>query len=260
MSEPREYSTEAIVIRKTKLGEADTILTFFTPRLGKIQGFARSLRKPKSRMAGHLELLTYSNVSFIRGHNIDTITGAQTIDAFLPVKDDLWLMSYGQYIAELVNQFTMEHQEHDNIFKLMLETLKNLPAAENKELLLRYFELHLLEAAGFRPQLRECVACHKPLEPVTNYFSPSGGGMLCPECAASRTQAYSLTVNAQKVLRALQGNNYAAVSRVKVSDELGREIEFCLSGYLKHLLEKEVKAAAWLDTLREQCALLKRNG
>ena len=108
VSEPREYSTEAIVIRKTKLGEADSILTFFTPRLGKIQGFARSLRKPKSRLAGHLELLTYSNVSFVRGHNIDTITGAQTINSFLPLKDDLWLMSYGLYVAELVNQFTAE--------------------------------------------------------------------------------------------------------------------------------------------------------
>jgi len=89
MPEPREYQTEAIVIRKTKLGEADSILTLFTPRLGKIQGFARSLRKPKSKMAGHLELLTRSTVSFVRGRNIDTIVGAQTTDAFLPLKNDL---------------------------------------------------------------------------------------------------------------------------------------------------------------------------
>jgi recombinational DNA repair protein (RecF pathway) len=37
MPEPREYQTEAIVIKKTRLGEADSILTFFTPRPGKIQ-------------------------------------------------------------------------------------------------------------------------------------------------------------------------------------------------------------------------------
>jgi DNA repair protein RecO (recombination protein O) len=258
MPEPREYSTESIVIRKTKLGEADSILTFFTPHLGKIQGFARSLRKPKSRLAGHLELLTYSTVSFVRGHNIDTVTGAQTINSFIPVKDDLWLMSYGLYIAELVNQFTAEHQEHQDIFKLMLGTLEKLPKAENKELLIRYFELHLLQNAGYRPQLRECVACHKPLEPVANYFNPLGGGMLCPVCAVIRPQAHSLSVNAQKVLRALQGNDFDSVSRLKIDDELSREIEFCISGYLKHLLERDVKSAAWLDTLREQRMLLKR--
>jgi DNA repair protein RecO (recombination protein O) len=258
MSDPREYETEAIVIRKTKLGEADSILTFFTPRLGKIQGFARSLRKPKSKMAGHLELLTYSNVSFTRGHNIDTIVGAQTINAFLPIKDDLWLMSCGLYISELVNQFTAEHQEHYEIFQLVIETLGRLPGAENKDLLLRYFELHLLENAGYRPQLRECVACHKQLEPVTNYFNHLGGGMLCPQCAATRPAVYALSVNAQKVLRLLQGYDYTAVGRLKMSDELSRELELCIGGYLKHLLEKDIKSAAWLDTLRDQRMILRR--
>ena len=252
MSDPREYQTEAIVIRKTKLGEADSILTFFTPHLGKIQGFARSLRKPKSRLAGHLELLTYSTVSFVRGHNLDTIVGAQTINAFLPLKNDLWLMSCGLYITELVNQFTPEHQENRAIFQLMLDTLELLPKAESKELLLRYFELHLLESAGYRPQLRECVTCHKQLEPVVNYFNPFAGGILCPECGGNRPFAYSLSVNAQKVLRVLQGYDYSAVNPLKIDEELSREIEFVINGYLKHLLEKEVKSAAWLDTLRDQ--------
>jgi DNA repair protein RecO (recombination protein O) len=252
MSDPREYQTEAVVIKKTKLGEADSILTFFTPHLGKIQGFARSLRKPKSRLAGHLELLTHSTVSFARGRNLDTITGAQTINAFLPLKSDLWLTSCALYVAELINQFTAERQENYGLFQLMLKTLESLCHEDNKELVLRYFELHLLESAGYRPQLRECVACHRTLEPATNYFSPSAGGMLCPDCSLNQPFAYSLSINAQKVLRLLQGNDYASASRVKIDSELAREMESIISGYLKHLLEREVKSAAWLDTLREQ--------
>jgi DNA repair protein RecO (recombination protein O) len=252
MPDPREYQTEAIVIKKTKLGEADTILTFFTPRLGKIQGFAKSLRKPRSKLAGHLELLTHSTVSFARGRNLDTITGAQTINAFLPIKNDLWLTSCGLYIAELVHQFTAEHQENLSLFQLMLDTLERLCQDDNKELVLRYFELHLLESAGYRPQLRECVTCHKPLEPCTNYFSHSDGGMLCPDCSLDQPFAYALSVNAQKIMRLLQGNDYASASRVKIDGELARELESVLGGYLKHLLEREVKSAAWLDTLREE--------
>ena len=252
MPEPRDYKTEAIVIKKTKLGEADTILTFFTPRLGKIQGFAKSLRKTKSKMAGHLELLTHSRVSFARGRNTDTITGAQTIDGFLPLKNDLWLTSCGLYVAELVNQFTAEHQENYELFQLLLDTLNRLCGESNKELILRYFELHLIESVGYRPQLRECVACHKALEPATNYFSPSAGGMLCPDCSLSQPFSHPLSVNAQKVLRLLQNSDYAGASRVKIDPELAGEIENVISNYLKHLLEKDVKSAAWLDTLREQ--------
>ena len=41
MSKPRTYQTEAIIIKKTKLGEADRILTLYTPQLGKIQAVAK---------------------------------------------------------------------------------------------------------------------------------------------------------------------------------------------------------------------------
>jgi DNA repair protein RecO (recombination protein O) len=253
MPDPREYQTEAIVIKKTKLGEADSILTFFTPRLGKIQGFAKSLRKPKSKMAGHLELLTHSAVSFSRGRgNIDTITGAQTINAFLPMRNDLWLTSCGLYVAELVHQFTAEHQENIPIFRLMLETLERLCQTENKELVLRWFEMNLLECAGYRPQLKECVICHTALGPTTNYFSPAAGGLLCPACNPSQPFSYPLSVNSQRVMRVLQGDDYSAAARVNIDAVLSHEIENVISGYLRYLLEREVKSAAWLDTLREQ--------
>jgi len=259
MPDPREYQTEAIVIKKTKLGEADTILTFFTPRLGKIQGFAKSLRKPKSKMAGHLELLTHSTVSFSRGRgNIDTITGAQTINAFLPLRNDLWLTSCGLYIAELVHQFTSERQENQPLFLLTLETLERLCHEENKDLVLRWFELHLLESAGYQPQLKQCVICHKDLEATNNYFSPAAGGLLCPACNLNQPFSYTLTVNAQKVLRLLQGHDDPSAVRLKIDEALAHELENVLSGYFRYILEREVKSAAWLDKLREQRLQLNR--
>ncbi len=251
MPTPRNYQTEAIVIKKTKLGEADSILTLYTPHLGKIQGFARSLRKPKSKMAGHLEMLTHSQVSFARGKNLDTITGSQTINSFLPLKSNLQLTSYALYAVELVNQFTAEHIENQPLFQLLLETLEQLCQTSNNELVLRYFELHLLHEVGYRPQLQHCITCHRPLEPVANYFSASGGGMLCPDCRYSQPLSQPLSVNALKVLRLLQGSDYSAVNRLKINPELSHELEAAMRGYLKYLLEREVKSVAWLDTLRE---------
>jgi len=76
--------------------------------------------------------------------------------------------------------------------------------------------------------------------------------MLCPECSHIQSFSYPLSVNAQKVLRLLQSSDYSAVNRLKIDDGLSRELERVMSGYLKYLLEREVKSAAWLDTLREQ--------
>lgn len=252
MTRPREYQTEAIVIKKTKLGEADRILTLYTPGLGKIQAVAKSVRKAKSKMAGHLELLTYSQITLARGRNLDIVIGAQTIDALLPLKADLWLTSCGLYATELVNQFTPEHTEDDEIFRLLLSTVQGLCRTDNPGLLLRYFEVRLLDAVGFRPQLRECVSCHEPLQPVVNSFSASGGGTVCPLCAMKQPFAFEITVNALKVLRFMQDHDLAGVLRLRIDPPLARELEALTRRYLKYLLERDVKSVAWLDELREQ--------
>ncbi len=251
MSKPRSYQTEAVIIKKTKLGEADRILTLYTPHLGKIQAVAKGVRRPRSKLAGHLELLTHSLVSLARGRNLDTITGSQTINSFLPLKSDLQLTSYALYVTELVNQFTADHIENYPLFQLLLETMGRLCQTSNKELVLRYFELHLLNEVGYRPQLRQCVSCRVPLEPTTNSFCPSAGGMLCPGCSPSQPLTYPLSVNALKVLRLMQGSDFRMANKLKLNTELSQRLEAVMRDYIRYLLEREVKSTAWLDRLKE---------
>ena len=252
MSKPRNYQTEAIVIKKIKLGEAGRILTLYTPYLGKIQAVAKGVRRPRSKLAGHLELLTHSLVSLARGRNLDTITGSQTINSFLPLKSDLKLTSYGLYATELVDQFTADHIENHPLFQLLLETMHRLCRGGDNELVLRYFELHLLNEVGYRPQLQQCVSCRQVLEPTTNSFCPSAGGMLCPSCSQSQPLVHPVSVNALKVLRLLQSSDYSTVVKLKIDPELSHQLEMVMRDYLRYLLEREVKSAAWLDTLRER--------
>jgi DNA repair protein RecO (recombination protein O) len=254
MTRPRNYQTEAIIIKKTKLGEADRILTLYTPDLGKIQAVAKGVRRPRSKMAGHLELLTHSLVSLARGRNLDTVTGSQTIDGFLPLKSDLELTSYALYIVELTEQFTADHDENRPLFELLLKTLHCLCQETDRELTLRYFELRLLDLTGYRPQLGQCVSCHQPLKPETNFFSPRAGGMLCPGCQRSQPPAHSISVDALKVLRWLQDSEEGAADRLRINQRLSRELETVMRAYLRYLLEREVRSTAWLDTLRGQAA------
>ena len=130
--------------------------------------------------------------------------------------------------------------------------MHHLPQADDKELILRYFELHLINVVGYRPQLKQCVLCHLSLQPVTNSFSPGAGGMLCPRCSRNQPLTYSVTVDGQKVLRWLQDSGCETVTRQKINPELSRQIERIMRGYLKYLMEREVKSAAWLDTLKRE--------
>ncbi len=251
MSKPRTYQTEAIIIKKIKLGEADRILTLCTPHLGKIRAVAKGIRRPRAKLAGHLELLTHSMVSLARGRNLDTIIGSQTINSFLPLKSDLELSAYALYLTELTEQFTPEEQENYPVFQLLLEAMQNLCQAEDRELLLRHFEMHLLQELGYRPQLHQCVACRAELAPVTNYFSPGAGGVICPQCRQNQQFASPLAADTLKVLQFLQDNDYNTAHHLKVNPPLSRHVEWVMREYIKYLLEREIKSAEWLDTLRQ---------
>ncbi len=58
--------TKAIVLRRTNFAEYDRIIQFLTPN-GQISALAKGVRKPKSKLAGGLELFSISNLVLIKG-------------------------------------------------------------------------------------------------------------------------------------------------------------------------------------------------
>jgi DNA repair protein RecO (recombination protein O) len=254
MTAPHTYQTEAIVIKRIKLGEADRILTVYTPELGKLKAVAKGTRRPKSKLGGHVELLTHSRLMLARGRNLDIITQAQTIDNFLSIKDDLDRISRGLYIAELVDSFTGEHIEDRQLFNLLLETLNQISQSQDYEAVLRYFELHLLDHLGYRPQLQRCTECNSGLKPESNLFSSKMGGVLCRQCGFSESNARPLSLNALKVLRLWQKSDFTAARRVRINPQLALELEQVMRDYIKYLLEKQLKSTSWLDRLKHEAS------
>ena len=76
MRQQHSYSIEAIVLKRTDMGEADRILTLFTPNKGKFHAIAKGIRRPISKKAGHLELLGRSQLQMALGRNLDIVTQA----------------------------------------------------------------------------------------------------------------------------------------------------------------------------------------
>ncbi len=253
MTRTRFYNTEAIVLRKSELGEADSILTLYTPKWGKLRAIARGIRRPKSKLGGHVELLTYSQMSLSKSINLDVITQSQTIESFLPLRNDLWRTSQALYVAEIIGQSTAEEEANYPIFKLLVDTLNWLCHVRNGETALRYFEMHLAQYLGYQPQLYECVCCRTSFEPNdTFYFTPTGGGVLCQYCHNQESIVYSLSTNALKLMRFLQRSDHVSTDKLLVKPELSSELKRLMQGYIRCLLERKVKSVEWLDRLRRE--------
>jgi DNA repair protein RecO (recombination protein O) len=252
MTTPRIYKTEAIILRQRKLGEAGKIVTLYTPNYGKLDAVAKGVRRPKSRLGGHLEVLTHAAVMLAQGRNLDIVSQAQTLESFAPLRADLHRLSRALYAAELVDRFSPEGAESYHVFQLLLTTLRRLSKARNVDVVLRHLEMQLLTLSGFQPQLARCVNCERALAATPNYFGAVAGGVVCPSCGPDTAGSRSLSVNALKVMRLLQKAGFAEVSRVRMSPALAQEVEMHLRAYLIHVLERDVRSAAFIDRLRRE--------
>lgn len=252
MARPRTYKTEAIVLKRTNLGEADSIITLYTPDLGKIRAVAKGVRRPKSKLGGHLDLLTRSSLLLARGQNLDIITQCQTIESFLPIRGDLELIGSALYMAELLDQFTAELIESYPVYALLNNDLLWLCEARNPELVLRHFEIQLLSHLGYQPELYHCLSCNSRLLPARNTFSAHNGGVLCAECSREEPTSRSISVEAIKVMRFLLDNSQASASRLRMTAEISQEVAQVLKWYIRYLLERDIKSLEFLDHLREK--------
>lgn len=246
----RVYRAEAVVLRRADLGEADRLLTLFTPHNGKLRAVAKGVRRQGSRKAGHLELLAHVNLVLAKGRDLDIITQAETIQSFPHIRTDLLRFGLAAYVAELVDRFGIQESGSLGLFRLTVETLGRLDADPLPEAALRYFQVQLLDQVGFRPELFHCVNCGNEIRPEDQFFSLAEGGVLCPTCGPQRDQARPLGLAALKVVRHTQRSSYAEAARPSLSPGVAQEVESLLESYLSYLLERELKAPGFVRQIR----------
>ena len=242
---PKIYKTEAIVLRHIPFGEADYVLTLYTPISGKLRAVVKGARRVKSKMGGHLEPLMRTSLLMARGQNLDSVNQAEALEGFRTIREDLQRLSQALYMAELVDSITPDEQSNYPIYRLLLDCLRSL-ATDAPPSLLPFFQLHLLEHSGFRPELHRCVECDSALAPGFHRFAPDRGGTLCDSCRPPRSTVLPLSLDSIKVLRFLQREEYVSTERLHLEPGTLLELERLLSALLRHVLDREVKASRFL--------------
>jgi len=238
------------VLKTIDFGETDRILTLLTRHFGKVSVVAKGIRKPTSRLAGHAEPLTHAMYQLARGRNLDVLTGAESRALYRALREDLHGIAAGWYIAELADRFALERSPSAPLFDLVESALRHLAAGYAPALVCRWFDLHLLDRTGFRPELGQCVQCRTSPEEVTNVWIVDAGGLVCATCAPLETHGpRALTVRALKSLRYLLVSNFDGASLLRVDDALAAELERHLRSFMQHVLDRDINAARLLDEL-----------
>ena len=247
MVEQRSFRVEAVVLRHADWGEADRLLTLYTRERGKVRAIAKGARKIRSRKAGHLEPFTRVTLQLARGRDLLIVTQADTVDAYLPIHENLVKTSHAAYIAELLDRFTYEDDtENYNIFRLLTEALSRLEKESDPWLAIRYYEVRLLDLLGYRPHLFECANCGREIKAEDQFFSAAQGGVLCPACGIVLPGVWSVSVEALKYLRHFQRSDYAGAQRAQPAPEVQSEVEALLQRFVTYLLERALNSPGFI--------------
>ena len=239
MRQQHSYSIEAIILKRTDLGEADRVLTLFTPNKGKYHAIAKGIRRPISKKAGHLELLSHSQLQIALGRNLDIVTQAETLEVHRVLREDLDRLSAAVRLLEAVDQVAQERQPARRLYQMLLGALRAL-AARNAPLLVAAFELKLLSLEGFHPRLDACASCDGP-GPLVG-FDLGLGGALCRSCGMGAPVSRGAL---DAMGRILNGDLASALN--EPAGPVSHEVEQLATRALEHHLERRLRAAHVLD-------------
>jgi DNA repair protein RecO (recombination protein O) len=179
------------------------------------------------------------------------LTGAEARAIYPQVREDLALIAAGWYVAELVDRFTADRVPSAPLFDLLETSLRALDAGVSAPTVCRWFDLHLLDRSGFRPELGECAQCRGVLVEETNAWEPAAGGAICAGCAARLPYVAPLTVRALKSLRYLLVSDLDAAARLRLDSPLTGELDRHLRSFLRYVLDRDISTARLLDELRD---------
>ena len=251
MPVPRRYTTEAIVLSRFDLGEADRVLTLITPAGGKLKAIAKGVRRTTSRLGGSLEPFAELTVSLARGRTFEVVTQVSVGHAWLNLRDSLESAATAWYLAELADRSLEERHAAEPLYALLRRAYELLDAEMAPGRVARWYEMHLLDELGMRPEVDRCVECDRMLDAEGRFrWVPALGGVVCDRCPGPGHDRSGLSLDGLKLLKAYQRLDIEAIAALRLAAAAEREVESAMRDFIRHALERDARSLAFLDEVR----------
>lgn len=234
-------------MRVTNLGEADRIITLYTPFNGKIRAAARGARRIRNRLLSPTQLFTHGRYLIFSGKDLHSVSQAEIITPYQEFRENLEMMAHASYICELLDTFTEEEQPSTELFALLL-TAFALGLQGRFSLAVRAFEVRLMQELGYAPQLYHCLSCGSAVSSGLSFSAE--GGVLCSRCAPQFKGAVPLSNGTWELLKRLSEWDVGRFSILHPSAGALRELEQLMRKYIDFRLDYPLKSLEFMEAVR----------
>jgi DNA repair protein RecO (recombination protein O) len=233
----RSTTSEAVVLRSFRLGEADRILHIYTQDRGRVGAVAKGVRKTKSRFGARLEPFSHVELVLHQGRGeLETVTGASLVHSHDRIRTDPYRLQAGMIGLEAMLRLFPEQEPNEKAFTALtrfLEALDDVPARPGTRAALDpvvlSFQLKLLWVSGYTPHLETCVECGSS-DPLVAFLASAGGGT----CSACDAGGIPLSLEGVHGMRVLLHSPIAAATTAGLGERAQRDAFAVVNASYEH--------------------------
>lgn len=154
-----QVKDKVFLLKATKYGDSDLILSALSPTGARLSLFARSALKSKKRFGGgvleptHYVHVLYEDKSGSRSeHPLHTLKEATLIDSFDGLRTDYSRIEAGLHFVQMISNVVREGEvDGSDLFNLLGNTLRAAEKSSRLDKLRIHFEVKLLSNQGVLP-------------------------------------------------------------------------------------------------------------
>ncbi|HKV05980.1 MAG TPA: DNA repair protein RecO [Candidatus Acidoferrales bacterium] len=246
------HESEAIVLQRYALGEADRLVSFLSRTMGRMRGVAAGARKPKSRFGSSLERLSHIRIWFFERETRDLvrISQCEMIESFLDAFRDYPSSVAFALFTEITEAVLPEREASDPNFRLLLLASQTVKRTGKAELPMAYFALWSVKLGGWLPPLDRCASCGKALaEDAPAYFARNASAIACGKCRTPGMRVISAAAlaAARQMLAGRLDRLSGAASTEEIGTRAARELTNIMLDVIEHQIDRKLKSRELLE-------------
>jgi DNA repair protein RecO (recombination protein O) len=247
---PAVQRSKAVIFRTWEFGEADLLVSFFTPGSGRLKGVAKAARKSKKRFVNCLDHFSLVDMEFEprRASELYLIHSGKLVEGYGGIRRDFQAFSLASYLVELTEALFPGQVAAPEIFNLLVDILGAMDRGEDRALLRLAFEARAMTLGGYAIDLARCSGCGREYQRKGKaVFDPERGGIYCLKCRTESLGAPSFGAAAGSLLSSLQSGGAGDLSKIEVDPEACKEMRQIMDLHIARRLGRVFKTAAFLD-------------
>ena len=212
-STSRKENQPIYILHSYPFKETSLIVEILSKDFGRLALVAKGARRPKSSLRGMLLPFQSLHATWSGLQDLKTLHNVDWSNAFLAIEGDALVCGF--YLNELIMRLVPKDDPYPRLYDFYHKTILAMTTNKSLNMILRRFELRLLQEIGYEVPLKNDVQ-GSIIDPKKQYFYEAGSG------ASDDKKFSNQLVISGKTLIDMADNNYENKDTEKQSKQLMR--------------------------------------